>query len=666
MSKIPIIISLAMIVLFTGALKAQPVREVDICVYGGTSGGVIAAYTAMKSGKSVLLIEPGHHLGGLTTGGLGYTDIGNKYAVTGLSRDFYRRIGQHYGPFEQWIFEPHVAEEVFLGYIHAAKVNVLYQHRLVSVNKQGEWIREITVENSDHPGKSSYAVVRAKMFIDCSYEGDLMAKAGVSYFTGREPNADYHETYNGVQLREKHQFPDGIDPYKVPGHSESGLVWGVSPGALDAQGTGDKKIQTYNFRICLTNNPSNRIPITQPKGYDATHYELLLRYLEKKPAKDLWGFLKFDLMPNQKTDINNNGPFSTDMIGMNYDYPEADYATREKIQTAHEEYTKGLLYFIGHDERMPAGLREQMLQWGYPKDEYTDHSNWTPQLYVREVRRMKGEYIMTQANCEAKEVVSDGVGMAAYTMDSHNCQRIVVNGMVKNEGDVQIGGFGPYPISYRSIIPRAAECRNLLVPVCLSATHIAYGSIRMEPVFMVLSQSAAVAAVMALKTRSAVQEVDVKQLQQTLVTNPLADNSTPEILVDNDDTAHIILNGSWARETKGGYGPSLFTDDGKSGALKSVQFIPFIVRGGNYKVYAYFPKLANSSSQTVFTIFDGATKKERIVKEADVRVEGQTSGEWVLLGNYILPAGKKSYVEISNRNAGGVVAADAVLFIPKP
>jgi hypothetical protein len=249
-------------------------------------------------------------------------------------------------------------------------------------------------------------------------------------------------------------------------------------------------------------------------------------------------------------------------------------------------------------------------------------------------------------------------------MDSHNCQRIVVNGMVKNEGDVQIGGFGPYPISYRSLIPKPAECKNLVVPVCLSATHIAYGSIRMEPVFMVLSQSAAVATVMALNAKSSVQEIDVKQLQQTLVTNPLADNSTPEILVDNDDTAHVTLTGSWVRESKGGYGPSLFTDDGKSGVLKSVQFTPSIVKEGNYKVYAYFPKLANGASQTSITIFDGTTGKEQVVKEADVRVEGQTSGEWVLLGSYVLPAGKKSYVEISNRNAEGVIAADAVLFIP--
>ncbi|HTI08206.1 MAG TPA: FAD-dependent oxidoreductase [Puia sp.] len=663
-TKIVSVISLAVIIFYAGALKAQPVQSVDVCVYGGTSGGVIAAYTAMRSGKSVLLIEPGRHVGGLTTGGLGYTDIGNKYAVTGLSRDFYRRIGKHYGRFEQWIFEPHVAEEIFLGYLHAAKVNTIFGHRLAGVEKQDGWIRSITVESSEHPGKSSFSVIRAKMYIDCSYEGDLMAKAGVSYFTGREANDTYRETYNGVQLRDKHQFPDGIDPYKVPGHPESGLLWGISAAALDSQGAGDKKIQSYNFRICLTNNPSNRIPITRPDGYDPTRYELLLRYLDKKPAGNLWGFLKFDLMPNQKTDINNNGPFSTDMIGMNYDYPEADYVTREKIQAAHEAYTKGLLYFIGHDERMPARLRELMLEWGYPKDEYTDHSNWTPQMYVREARRMKGEYVMTQANCEAKEVVSDGVGMAAYTMDSHNCQRLVVNGMVKNEGDVQIGGFGPYPISYRALVPQPTECRNLVVPVCLSATHIAYGSIRMEPVFMVLSQSAAVATVLAINAHSSVQEVNVKQLQQVLTANPLADNSTPEILVDNDDTAHVVLRGDWMRERKGCYGPSLFMDDGKSGPSKSVQFIPSILQEGNYQVYVYFPKLPGGSSRTSLTIFDGKTKKERIVKETDVRVEGQTSGEWVPLGRYAFPRGKKGYVEISNREADGVVAADAVLFIP--
>ena len=260
------------------------------------------------------------------------------------------------------------------------------------------------------------------------------------------------------------------------------MLWGISPALLDSTGVGDKKIQANNIRICLTDNSANRIAITKPNNYDASKYELLLRFLEKNPVNELRPILKFDMMPSRKTDINNNGPFSTDMIGMNYEYPEGDYATREKIQKAHDAYVKGLLYFIGHDERMPVHLRNLMLQWGYPKDEYTDNGNWSPQMYVREARRMKGAYVMTQANCDGKEIVTDKIGMAAYTMDSHNCQRVVVNGMVKNEGDVEIGGFGPYPIAYRSIIPKAAECKNLLVPVCLSATHIAYGSIRMEPV----------------------------------------------------------------------------------------------------------------------------------------------------------------------------------------
>ena len=644
---------------------AQTTSAVDICVYGGTSGGVIAAYTAKKMGKSVVLIEPGKHVGGLTTGGLGYTDIGNKYAITGLSRDFYRRVGAHYGKFEQWIFEPHVAAATYDSYIESAKLDIKYQYRLVSVEKNAAgYITSITIESSAQPGPASYRTIRAKMFIDCSYEGDLMAKAGVSYFTGREANSLYNETYNGVQLREKHQFPDGIDPYKTPGNPASGLLWGISNATLDAQGAGDKKIQTYNIRLCLSNDPANRIEITKPVNYDASKYELLLRFLEKKPAKDLNGFLKVDLMPGKKTDINNNGPFSTDMIGMNYNYPEADYATRDNIKKAHDEYIKGLLYFIGHDERMPPYLREQMLAWGYPKDEYTDEGSWSPQMYVREVRRMKGVYVMTQANCEAKEVVEDGVGMAAYTMDSHNCQRLVVNGMVKNEGDVQIGGFGPYPIAYRSLVPKEEECKNLLVPVCLSATHIAYGSIRMEPVFMVLSQSAAVAALMAIDAKTTVQKVDVKKLQQTLIDNPLADNSTVEILVDNDDKKQVSVTGSWSVEKKGSYGPSMFVDDGKDGQLKTVRFTPQIVKQGAYNAYAYFPKLQGLASHTPIVFFNGKTTSDITVKESDIRVEGQTSGEWVLLGKFDLEKGTKSYVEISNKGANGIVVADALLFVP--
>jgi hypothetical protein len=506
---------IAALILFIGCKQNENEFDVDVCVYGGTSAGVIAAYAAKLQGKSVILIEPGQRLGGMSSGGLGQTDIGNKQAITGMARDFYKQIGKHYGKEEQWVFEPHVAESVFLDHINKADINVLYEYRLASVNKSGININEIIVEHSS--GNGGHKSIRAKMFIDCSYEGDLMAKAGVSYTVGRESNNTYNETLNGVQLLDKHQFLDGIDPYVIPGNPESGLVWGVAPDSLKPNGADDRAVQAYNFRLCLTNNPQNKIDISRPNDYDSTKYELLVRQLQSYSPDSLnWQLMHIAKMPNQKTDINNRGGFSSDMIGMNYDYPDGDYATRERIFNEHLSYTKGWLYFIGHDTRVPEHLRREMLQWGYPIDEYPETNHFTPQLYVREARRMISDYVMTQHNCQGREVVKDGIGQAAYTMDSHNCQRLVVNGMVKNEGDVQVGGFGPYPVSYRSIVPKKTECTNLLVPVCLSASHIAYGSIRMEPVFMVLGQSAATAACMAIDSKKSVQDIDVKSLQKLL------------------------------------------------------------------------------------------------------------------------------------------------------
>lgn len=645
-------ITTLLFLLCTFHLSAQSVKEVDICIYGGTSAGVIAGYTAKKLNKSVVIIEPGKRLGGLTSGGLGYTDIGNKYAITGLSRDFYRRIGKHYGRFEQWIFEPGVAEQTFLQYIREAKVEVLYQQHIVDAKKTGNRVTEI---------HTTAGVIRAKMFIDCSYEGDLMAKAGISYTVGREDNTQYGETYNGVQLLTKHQFPDGIDPYKEPGKPESGLLWGISPDLLQKQGAGDKKIQAYNFRICLTNDPANSIPITKPADYNPARYELLLRVVQKLQPKNLSGMLKIDRMPNHKTDINNNGPFSTDMIGMNYNYPEADPATRDQIKRAHELYNKGLLYFIGHDERMPEHLRKEMLQWAYPKDEYPEDGHWSPQMYVRESRRMTGSYVMTQANCESREIVKDGIGMAAYTMDSHNCQRVVVNGMVKNEGDVQIGGFGPYPIAYRSIIPKAAECSNVLVPVCMSASHIAYGSIRMEPVFMVLAQSAVVAAAMAIDNRQSVQEVNIPALQSFLRERPLVVNAAPEILVDNHDSANVVMKGDWQKENKGAYGPDMYI----STKAASIRYQPVVTRSGHYKIYTYVPKRSDQAASTVIRLSaDGITYKQVSYTPASIQVEGQTSGEWVELGTMKLSKTSRPYVEIVNDGRSGAVVADAMLFFP--
>src|SRR5690606_29913944 len=331
---------------------------------------------------------------------------------------------------------------------------------------------------------------------------------GVNYFVGREANSVYGERYNGVQLLEGHQFPDGVDPYVVPGDPGSGLLWGISDAQLAERGSGDKLVQAYNFRICLTNDPDNQVPITRPEEYDSTRYELLVRLFAAQPDKrNINDYFIWSLMPNGKADLNNRVALSRGMLRYSHSYAEASYAEREAIEKAHPGHTRGLLYFHTSDPRVPRELQDEVKRWGYPKDEYVDTDHWSPQLYVREARRMIGEYVMTQANCVGEEVVDDPVGLAAYTMDSHNCQRIVVDGQVKNEGNVEVGGFPPYPISYRAIIAKKAEASNLFVPVCLSASHIAFGSIRMEPVFMVLGQSAAIAASLAIDHNVPVQDV---------------------------------------------------------------------------------------------------------------------------------------------------------------
>ena len=481
--------------------QAQPVTDLqaDIAIYGGTSAGVIAASAARKCGK---------------------TDTGNKGAITGLSRKFYQDVGARYGINESWNFEPHVAQAVYERYLHDPGIRVLLDMVLIKAEKKKTEIRSITINGVGDSAGRRYRV-HAGQYLDCTYEGDLLAKAHVSFTLGRESNAQYGETIDGVQLAHYHQFPDGVDPYRIPGDPASGLVWGISRGKLMAAGTGDKKIQAYNFRICLTDSARNSIPITRPEGYDSTRYELLVRLIRAQPKKrSLNQYFIWSRMPNRKTDVNNRGGFSTDMIGANYGWPTGDYATRQKIFQAHLQYTKGLLYFWGHDPRVPEVMRREMLKWGYPRDEYPLTDHFTPALYVREGRRMIGEYVMTEHNCRGAVTVDDGVAMASYNMDSHNCQRIVVNGMVKNEGDVEVHVPHPFPVSYRSLTPRRSECTNLLVPVCLSATHIAYGSIRMEPVFMELGQAAAVAAALAIHGRRTVQQIDVSRLVRDLRQDP--------------------------------------------------------------------------------------------------------------------------------------------------
>ncbi|MDP1813747.1 MAG: FAD-dependent oxidoreductase [Leadbetterella sp.] len=638
---------------------SQKTLTYDICIYGATSAGIIAAYTAKIQGKSVILLEPSNHIGGLTTGGLGQTDIGNKYAITGLSRDFYRKIGQHYGKFEQWTFEPSAASDIFNSYLKKVDIKVFTKKQLINVIKSKSTIRQIELLDEN----KQRMLVTAKYFLDCTYEGDLMAMAGVSFSVGREDNKQYGETWNGVQMLDKHQFPDGIDPFKTLGDSTSGLLWGISSEKLAPEGSGDQKVQAYNFRMCLTDSVENMIPIEAPDDFDPSHYELLLRYIDKKQPLELnWALMHLQPMPNRKLDINNSGPFSSNLIGGNYNYPNANYDERKIIQKKHEDHIKGFFYFLGNDPRVPGHLRAEMKKWGYPKDEYLNNNHFSPQMYVREARRMISEVVMTEKHCVGTQTVTDGIGLAAYTMDSHNTQRIVIKDasgkyQVKNEGDVQmgLGGLDPYPISYRALLPRKSECTNLLVPVCLSASHIAFGSIRMEPVFMVLAQSAATAAVLAMDSKKGLHEVDVTKLQEILKSNPLADGSLPEILIDNsyDDQFSVLGEHIVMKKHYGRYGK----DYVKINSNGQATFSTIVSNAGKYNLQVYFPKSENNSKNVKIIVKIG---NQIIEKQFEIDAN---ENDWYNCGEMEIASNEKISVTLSSLSGAGFIA-DAILFVP--
>ncbi|GIP62862.1 hypothetical protein J32TS6_14170 [Virgibacillus pantothenticus] len=481
----------------------------DLIVYGATPAGITSAIQAKKMGLNVAIAEFGRNIGGITASGLGATDIGAKEAIGGLSREFYKRLGTYYGVEEQWTFEPKAARAVFENWLKEYDIKVYFQQHLDKVYSEDGAIKEITMENGN--------VFKGSYFIDTTYEGDLLAKAGVSYFVGRESNATYKEKYNGIHFGTPyHMFERWIDPYVIEGDPESGVLPGItetSHETLGYQGQGDKRIQAYNFRVCLTKDENNKVPFPKPPHYDSERYILLLRYI----YAGVWDAMNLHIMlPNGKTDLNNFGAFSSDNIGMNYEWPEGSYKVRERIFQDHVTYNLGMLYFLANDKRVPKYVREEVLEWGLAKDEFEETDHWPHQLYIREGRRMISDYVMTDNNSLGYVTVDDSIGLASYQMDSHHCRRVIIDGRCYNEGDVEIP-ISPYPISYRAIRPKSEECTNLLVPLCLSSSHIAYGSIRMEPVFMILGQSAGAAAALAHKNNSSVQDVNYKELKEVLL-----------------------------------------------------------------------------------------------------------------------------------------------------
>jgi len=493
---------------------AAPPQSFDVVVYGGTAGGVIAAVTAAREGLSVALVEPGKHLGGMVSGGLGWTDYGRKEVIGGYSLEFFERVGRKYGRAIEWHFEPHVAEAVFDELVREAGVRVLLGHRLRErggVIKNGARVTDIVMENG--------VTLRGKIFADASYEGDLMAQAGVSYTWGREGSDEYHESLAGVRERTPlHQFRVKASPLDAAGK----LLPEIVPRTGDAVGAADRRVQAYNFRVCMTKAPENRVAWPKPRAYDPARYELLARYLPALEAElgrplAINDVMKADIVQNGKTDTNNNGAFSTDYIGGSYDYPNGSYATRARIRQAHVDYIQGFFYFLATEPRVPAALGAEMRQWGLCRDEFADTDHWPYQLYVREARRMVGAFVMSQKDIQTDLTKPDPIGMGSYNSDSHNVQRRpTADGLaVENEGDMQVR-VSPYQIPYRLMLPKRAQATNLLVPVCFSATHVAYSTLRMEPQYMIVGHAAGVAAKMAIDAGVAVQDVDTKVLGEKL------------------------------------------------------------------------------------------------------------------------------------------------------
>lgn len=659
----------------------------DIVVYGGSSGGVTAAVQAARSGKSVVLVSPTAHLGGLTTSGLGWTDLGKSSILGGISREFYHRVYLHYQQGGAWnwqthasfensgqggpafndtleigsVFEPKVAEEVFKQLIAEQHVTVITGRLDLTkgVAMNGSKIDHIRLEDGREYG--------GKMFIDASYEGDLLPGAGVSFTVGREANATYGETVNGIQATAatKNQLRDGVDPYVTPGNPASGLLPGVEASSGGADGSADARLQAYCFRMVLTDVAANRVAVVKPPGYKEADYELLFRSIT---AGQTSGFFKLDLMPNRKTDSNNTGGISTDYIGKNFgpgwDWTTLNHQQRDALAKQHENWQRGMLWTLQNSPRVPQSIRDAYAKWGLPADEFTDNGNWPWQLYVREARRMVSDYIMTQKHCTGAVVAPDSIGLAAYSMDSHHVQRHVKNGMVKNEGDVQLSVSNPYPVSYKSIVPKLGQCTNLLVPWSLSASHMAFGSIRMEPVFMALSQSSAIAASLAIDRNLAVQGVPYAQLRPLLLAagevlgEPAA--AQPAAVVDNTDTALVTATGEWlASNATAGYAGGNYLHDNNTGqGTKQVSYRLPAGLSGFQRVYLRWTAHTNRASNVPVEIHHSGSTATLSV---DQRANG---GRWNLLGLYEFGGTAGESIVIKNAGANGYVVADAIGLSP--
>lgn len=659
----------AILVLLAAATQAQAgLIQSDICVYGGTSGGVAAAVAAARLGKNVSLIVENNHVGGLTSGGLSVTDIGTFPAsIGGIAAEFYLRVGATYGaPAPVYWFEPHVAEQTFWQMLNQAGVFVCTNEQLASVTLSNQVITQITMTDG--------TIYSAKEFIDTTYEGDLMAMAGVSCTVGRESAAVYGESLAGVATNPP-AYP--CNPYIITNGPEvaTNLLPLIQSGSPAAGGTGDGKVQCYNFRLCLSQNPTNQLPITAPPGYSDAAYELMHRYITAYVATN--GSVSLNnlinvqkLLPNGKADINSSADISTDYIGYNYTYPTNSYAARQVMYQQHSNYVAGLLYYLGNSTNVPVNVRTNMLSWGYAKDEFTDNGGWPYPLYVREARRMISDYVMTQSNALNELTVTDGIALASYTLDCHPVARYAVNNVSVTEGGIGLAVPGPYPISYRSIIPKAGQCQNLFCTFALSASHVGYSSIRVEPTFMMTSQSAGTAASLAIDEQVPVQSVNYPALAAALLANGqiLAGNgaqpiATNGIVLTVTNTTGVTETGSWNAGANAGGWPlpnGVYWNDGNANkGSMSVAFNPNIPTNGYYDVFAWWVYASNRATNTPVDIVS-ATGTNRVYLNQQI-----ICTNWVLIAasNYFT-AGTNGSVTVRNVGTTGYVIANAFRWAP--
>jgi hypothetical protein len=694
--------------------------EADICVYGGTSGGVMAAVQAARMGKRVVLVEPGRHLGGMTSGGLSAVDIGDPRSVGGIAREYFTRLVASYGKRLNWgeafrgnggpatggaySIEPHVAERVFEEMAREAGVVVLRDTRLKSVTKKGNRIRGLSFQLA-HRGRqgAGLARVRAKEFIDATYEGDLMAAAGVSYTLLREGNAKYGESYNGIHYTDKYKprtnhlkprangrVPGGqgvwdrdfpLDPYVVKGDSSSGLLPLINKGEPGVVGEPAPGVMAYCFRLCLS-TADDRQPIAPPPDYDANRYELVARFIEACEAigddMDLRWFSKHDPLPNHKWDFNT-ATFGGNLPGASWEWPEASYGRRVEIAREIEHYHRGLLHFLATDPRVPEKVRSDMQRFGLPKDEFPDTDGWPHQLYIREGRRMVSDLVLTEHHTFGREIAPHSIGLGSYGTDVHEIRRIAKDGVVIREGKVAggRGGFGPYQIGYGAIVPKANECENLFVTFALSASHTAFASVRMEPVFMVTSQSAATAACLAIEDDVPVQKVDYDSLRdqllaggQVLTWPPNVASTAARTTITPDKLAGVALDdtsaeftGEWA--TSNGLpsllGTSYYHDNNEQRGYKAARFTPELPAGGEYEVRLLYTWHENRSTKTSVTIHCGDGTKTVMVDQREPAMIDRIPSS---LGVFRFDAGAKGSVIVSNEGADGYVAVDGVQFVP--